>query len=153
MPAPQIDRRQFLIHSGSVLGAGLLAPGVASAIAAASQPSPRDVTFFIASDTHYGLSQIEDNEKLNKDAIQILNHLAGTAFPNPEFGTVPEPRAVLVPGDLTDSSKPENFRGFAKLIVGPHVDGYVDDFPINGANGGPGGKPGTAVCKEKLCLR
>jgi len=128
-----LDRRSFLIRTGALIGVGLLSAEIANAVA--TQPTDRDVSFFIASDPHYGLNQSEDNERLNKDAIAILNHLAGTPFPKEEFGTVAEPRAVLVSGDLTDSSTSVNYNGFAKMIVGPHVDGYVDDFPINGASG------------------
>ena len=96
---PTFDRREFLIAGGSAIAAGILASTSPAATA-----SSRDITFFIASDMHYGLNQDEDNEKLNKDAIRLLNNLAGVDFPKPEFGKIPETRAVLVPGDLTDSS-------------------------------------------------
>lgn len=131
-----LDRRAFLRLTGAAIGAGLLSDELATGITPATKLAGRDITFFIASDTHYGLQQDENNEKLNKDAIHILNNLAGIPFPNNEFGIIPEPRAVLVPGDLTDSSTPVNYVGYAKDLIGPHVDGYVDDFPVNGANGG-----------------
>jgi 3',5'-cyclic AMP phosphodiesterase CpdA len=137
-----LDRREFLKLTGAAIGAGLLPVDLASAVTPATKPAAsRDVTFFIISDLHYGLNQSEDNEKLNKDAIHILNTLAGTEFPDKEFGIIPEPRAVLVPGDLTDSSTSVNYSGFRKLGIGSHVDGYIDDFPINGA---VAGKIGTA---------
>ena len=63
-----------------------------------------DITFLVASDTHYGLDQWADNESLNKVAIDRMNNLEGVAWPAAAGGSlVEEIRGVLVPGDLTDS--------------------------------------------------
>jgi hypothetical protein len=141
---PQIGRREFLRLSAGALAAGIVAshskvkaadvaaPPAASSVAAGD----RDVTFFVASDTHYGIDQDETNESGNKSAIALLNTLAGQPYPNRDFGVIAEPRAVLVPGDLTDSGTAVNFNGYPRFVYfGSHRDGYVDDFPINGGSG------------------
>ena len=114
-----LSRRSFLVSAAATAVLG----------GAVARPSDRDVTFFVASDLHYGQDQRETNEAANKSAIGVLNGLPGVAYPDPAFGTVAEPRAVLVPGDLTDSGTGVNFDGY---WWGSHHDGYVDDWPVNG---------------------
>ena len=110
----------------------LRAAAAATVLGSAAAAAKRDVTFFVASDTHYGQDQWETNEAGNKSAIGLLNGLPGTPFPRAEFGVVGQPRAVLVPGDLTDSGTASNFNGY--WMVHGH-DGYADDWPINGGAG------------------
>jgi cytolysin (calcineurin-like family phosphatase) len=121
MPQP-LSRRAFLRATAAtaVLGGG------------ATTRRRRDVTFFVASDTHYGQEQWDNNESANKSAIALLNGLAGTPYPRAEFGVVDRPRAVLVPGDLTDSGTASNLNGY---WLGKRHDGYVDDWPVNGGTG------------------
>jgi cytolysin (calcineurin-like family phosphatase) len=116
--AHDLSRRAFLRATAATVVLG----------GATTRPA-RDVTFFIASDTHYGQDQWETNEAGNKSAIAVLNGLPGTAWPTPDLGRVAEPRAVLVPGDLTDSGTGSNLNGY---WLGKAHDGYVDDWPVNG---------------------
>src|SRR5580692_10629532 len=97
-----VPRRQFLRLAAGAMVTGAVAcnpwldaaePSTAPAGSSLSA-GDRDVTFFIASDTHYGLDQAETNEALNKSAIDVLNTLAGRPFPKHEFGLIAEPRAV-----------------------------------------------------------
>jgi hypothetical protein len=139
-----IGRRQFLRLAA---GAAVAGASLSRSSAGVGQPvmtpadSPvaaadRDVTFFVASDTHYGIDQRETNEAGNKSAIGVLNTLAGQSFPGREFGPIAQPRAILIPGDLTDSGTAVNFNGYSRFIVaGSHVDGYIDDIPVNGGEG------------------
>jgi len=61
----------------------------------------RDVTFFLASDTHYGLSPEVD--KADGRVVEAMNLLPGTAFPKEIGGTVGVPRGVAVLGDLVNN--------------------------------------------------
>jgi cytolysin (calcineurin-like family phosphatase) len=93
----------------------------------------RDITFFVASDLHYGQDQTESNEQPNKNAIAIMNNLPGVAFPEKSFGVVEKPRGVLITGDLTDSGTSINYDG---IYLGIHVyDGFIDDYPVKGGVG------------------
>jgi cytolysin (calcineurin-like family phosphatase) len=102
-------------------------------IGIASAAFGRDVTFFVASDLHYGQEQLKNNEKGNKKAIALMNNLPGAAFPDTDFGAVEKPRGVLVTGDLTDSGSSVNYDG---KYLGIHVfDGFDDDYPVKGGVG------------------
>jgi cytolysin (calcineurin-like family phosphatase) len=93
----------------------------------------RDVTFFVASDLHYGQEQSENNEQGNKNAIALMNNLPGAEFPEKDFGKVGAPRGVILTGDLTDSGTVVNYSGKS---FGMHVyDGFVDDYPVKGGDG------------------
>jgi cytolysin (calcineurin-like family phosphatase) len=93
----------------------------------------RDITFFVASDLHYGQDQTESNEHPNKNAIAIMNNLPGVAYPEGSFGVVEKPRGVLIPGDLTDSGTGVNYDG---IYLGIHVyDGFIDDYPVKSGVG------------------
>jgi cytolysin (calcineurin-like family phosphatase) len=106
---------------------------VAVVIGIAGAAFGRDITFFVASDLHYGQEQEKNNEQGNKKAIALMNNLPGTAFPNSDFGVVQKPRGVLVTGDLTDSGSSVNYDGKQS---GVHVfDGFIDDYPVKGGIG------------------
>ena len=114
-----LSRRSFLgAVAVGTLGAGL--------------PPERDVSFLVASDPHYGQDQWDTDEAANASAIAVLNGLPGTPFPRAEFGVVAPPRAVLVPGDLTDSGTASNFDGY---WFGRRRAGYAADVPVNGGRG------------------
>ncbi len=115
-----LTRRSFLLGTSLVFLGGLV------------PRREREVSFLIASDLHYGQDQWETNEATNKSAIALLNGLPGTAYSLAEFGEVATPRAVLVPGDLTDSGTARNNDGY---WFGRHHDGYTDDWPVNGGTG------------------
>ncbi len=125
--AHDISRRSFLRATAAAAAA------VAGAAGGATTRPKRDVSFLVVSDLHYGQDQRETNEAANKAAVAVLNGLPGTPFPDAAFGVVAEPRAVLVPGDLTDSGTAGNLDGY---WWGHHRDGYVDDWPVNGGIGG-----------------
>jgi cytolysin (calcineurin-like family phosphatase) len=93
----------------------------------------RDVTFFVASDLHYGQKQLKNNEKGNKQVIALMNNLPGAAFPDADFGAVEKPRGVLVTGDLTDSGTGVNYDG--KYLSIHTFDGFEDDYPVKGSTG------------------
>ena len=105
---------------------------VAAVVGMACAAMGRDVTFFVASDLHYGQEQAENNERPNKNVIAMMNNLPGTAFPDKSFGVVEKPRGVLVTGDLTDSGTAVNYAG---TYLGVHAfDGFVDDYPVKGGS-------------------
>ncbi len=98
---------------------------------AAPEQTP-EVTFLVASDTHYGQDQWANNESLNKQAINRMNGLEGTLWPAEAGGAVDDIRGVIVPGDLTDSGTSSNLYGY--WFFG-HVDGFVDDYKVAGGSG------------------
>ncbi len=59
-----------------------------------------NLTFFVASDPHYGYDMFENNEKINKSAIDDMNALPGTKYPDIIGGSVKTPKGVLIPEDL-----------------------------------------------------
>src|SRR3990172_8316222 len=85
-----------------------------------------DITFFVASDSHYGLKQWESNEKPNKKAIHDMNSLPGVAYPLFGAGVVSTPKGVVVTGDLTDSGTLLNWYGWW-LLWSWSRDGFVSD--------------------------
>lgn len=70
-----------------------------------------DITFFIATDTHYGVGD-DEAVPANQRTIDIINTLPGTAYPAAIGGTVDSPRTVIVTGDLTEDTKPEEWEWF-----------------------------------------
>jgi len=83
-----------------------------------------NITFFIASDIHYGRNQVADNEQTNKELIAQMNYIP-SKFHYPDSlggGLVHRPRAVLMAGDLTDYGEANEWEGYDEY------DGFVDDF-------------------------
>jgi len=77
-----------------------------------------DVTFFVCSDTHYGMTYTIQNA--NRTAIDNMNWLPGTEYPAAVGGgIVHSPRGVVVCGDLTDG-KSEQWSQF------------MEDYGVNG---------------------
>ena len=80
------------------------------------------ITFFITSDTHYGLSQTV--AAANEKTIDAMNALPGAAFPGEIGGAVATPRGVAVLGDLTnDGGSPDATISWRR---------FTEDFGING---------------------
>jgi cytolysin (calcineurin-like family phosphatase) len=104
----------------------LLSPFLVAAVAALWIFLPRrpayDVTFFLASDSHYGQSPTV--AAANGKTIEAMNALPGAAYPGEIGGTVDSPRGVAVLGDLVNSvdspRSPEFWRQFTA------------DFGVNG---------------------
>lgn len=89
-----------------------------------------EFTFFVAADTHYGLTLWEDNESSNKATIDRMNALPGTAYP-PEtgLGPVAAPVGVLVAGDLTDAGAYGDWHGY--WFFGRH-EAFAADYGLGG---------------------
>src|SRR5262245_57437190 len=85
-------------------------PACQTATIEAAAPAPaRTITFFVASDTHFGVPGIEEG---NRRLIDELNGLPGLEYPPEIGGRVGTPRGVLILGDLTDYSTEEQWRQF-----------------------------------------
>jgi hypothetical protein len=85
------------------------------------RPAP-EITFFLASDTHYGLSPTV--AAVNGKTVDAMNSLPGTAYPPDIGGTVAVPRGVAVLGDLTnDGAAPEHVADWRQ---------FTADFGVNG---------------------
>lgn len=93
-----------------------------AAPASAGEKSARELTFFVVSDTHYGLSPRGDEEipKL----VDKMNKLPGTEFPAAVGGgKVGTPVGVLHIGDETNGGKK------------PEWDMFVRDYGLTGKDG------------------
>lgn len=85
-----------------------------------------DVTFFVSSDTHYGLG---NNDELNRKVIDEMNRLPGLAMPDKAGGgIVRTPRGVVLCGDLID-------KGFEPKIAVPAWDQFCKDYGLTGRDG------------------
>lgn len=80
------------------------------------------ITFFVTSDTHYGLSQTV--AAANEKTVDAMNALPGTAFPREVGGAVATPRGVAVLGDLTNDGDTPGFSISWRL--------FNADFGVNG---------------------
>jgi len=96
-------------------------PVVADAAAA-----PPSVTFFVASDSHFGARGMDE---VNRRLVEQMNALAGTKFPDELGGTVAAPRGVLFTGDTTDTGSLEEFAGFERVYGLTGRDGLLR-FPV-----------------------
>ncbi len=134
-----ISRRQFLqqatsaaagLAMGSSLVQGRTYKGKTRQF---STHTDCDVTFFAISDVHYGRHfEIGDNEAENKNIIDKMNSAPGKLiYPvTAGGGIVPQPRAVLVAGDLTDFGTTEEWNGYDIF------EGFEDDYLGSGATPG-----------------
>lgn len=100
----------------------LLAPLAASAAAA----EPPTVTFFVASDSHFGARGMSE---LNRALVEQMNALPGTAYPASIGGTVETPRGVLFTGDTTDNGTLDEFAEFEAVYGLRGGDGLLR-FPV-----------------------
>jgi predicted phosphodiesterase len=82
------------------------------------RPPAYEITLFITSDTHYGLSPTV--AEANGKTIDDINLLPGTAYPRDLGGTVAVPRGVAVLGDLTNDG------------IAPEWQQFTADFGVNG---------------------
>lgn len=82
------------------MGLGLAA---AAGLLLLFRPAPREVTFFVISDTHYGAAPSIDDA--DRRTIDIMNGLPGAAFPGAIGGKVAVPRGVAVLGDLVNDGE------------------------------------------------
>jgi 3',5'-cyclic AMP phosphodiesterase CpdA len=98
---------------------------------AAPPKADRSITFFVASDTHFGVPGIEER---NRRLIDELNGLPGLEYPSEIGGRVDTPRGVLITGDLTDYSTEEQWRAFESFYGLTGRDGLLR-FPVKEALG------------------
>jgi cytolysin (calcineurin-like family phosphatase) len=98
---------------------------------AALPKADRSITFFVASDTHFGVPGIEER---NRRLIDELNGLPGLEYPPELGGRVDTPQGVLITGDLTDYSTEEQWRAFESFYGLTGKDGLLR-FPVKEALG------------------
>jgi cytolysin (calcineurin-like family phosphatase) len=98
------------------------------------------VTFFVVSDTHFGVNN--SVESYNRTVIERMNRLPGTEYPDSIEGSVQSPGGVLIPGDLTDHGDPDSWEKFTDLyglngekeLKYPVFEGFGNhDGPVEGA--------------------
>lgn len=96
-----------------VTAAVWLSPAVCAAAEQAGEKTTKDLTFFVVSDTHYGLSPRGDEEipKL----VEKMNTLPGAEYPAAVGGgKVETPVGVLHIGDQTQSGKKHEWEMFVR---------------------------------------
>ena len=124
-----ISRRQFIKTAGLTACTALMGGNVCKGKVYKGKTnkfttgSDADVTFFITTDTHYGLKQITNNEQVNKDIVTDMNAMPSNNYPASVGGElIQQPRGVLVAGDITDLGKEAEWEGYDSY------DGFIDDF-------------------------
>ena len=106
----------------SVVAAAL---ALLAATAATSAPPPT-VTFFVASDAHFGARGMDE---LNRSLVEQMNELPGTEYPPELGGVVERPRGVLFTGDTTDNGRLDEFAEFEKVYGLKGNDGLLE-YPV-----------------------
>lgn len=116
-------KKKYIWKTRSIQDCLLLSLFVISAVFA----QRTDITFFITSDTHYGVG---DDEAIpaNRTVIDLMNAMPQTAYPDAVGGTVDRPRGVVVTGDLTQDARREEWDWFA-ADYGVNGEGRVQ-FPV-----------------------
>lgn len=111
----------------------------------ATSPSDRgrDLTFFVVSDTHYGLGGDEGARTIPR-LVDKMNTLPGTAYPTNLGGTVAKPRGVLHLGDITNDGKPEQWASFVRDYGLTGTDGRLA-YPVYETFGNHDGGPNLPV--------
>jgi len=90
------------------------------------RPVYNDITFFIATDTHYKING--ETTPANQTTIELMNTLPSAAFPSEIGGIVDSPRAVIVTGDLTENGLPEEWALFT-ADYGINKEGRIN-YPV-----------------------
>lgn len=85
-----------------------------------------EITFFVASDSHFGAPGMTE---ANRSLIQQMNGLPGTEYPPEIGGRVSSPRGVLVTGDTTDNGLLEEFAEFETFYGRTGKEGLLR-FPV-----------------------
>lgn len=104
--------------------------------------TPRDLTFFAVSDTHYGLSP--EGDRTVPLLVDKMNQLPGTAYPAAIGGAVGNPRGVVHLGDCTNDGKKEQWEMFLRDYGLTGKDGRLK-WPVYEAYGNHDGGPKTPV--------
>jgi len=93
---------------------------------AAQEVEKPSVTFFVASDSHFGAVGMDE---MNRVLVQQMNEMPGTEYPPLIGGRVEKPRGVLFLGDTTDDGAPEEFAEFEKVYGLTGTEGLLK-FPV-----------------------
>ena len=80
----------------------------------------RNLTFFVASDTHYGLSPA--GTQVAAALVEKMNKLPGASYPPIIGGIVGKPRGVIHIGDITNSGRQSEW------------DLFVRDYGLSGSD-------------------
>lgn len=112
------------MRSGAVVVASCLGFTLATPIVPAADPP--SVTFFVASDSHFGARRMEE---LNRVMVEQMNALPGTEYPPLLGGRVDTPRGVVFTGDTTDTGTLEEFAEFEKVYGLTGKDGLLR-YPV-----------------------
>lgn len=102
----------------------------------------RDLTFFVVSDTHYGLSP--EGDRTIPKLVDMMNALPGTEYPADLGGKVGTPRGVLHIGDMTNDGKKEQWEMFVRDYGLTGKDGRLK-WPVYEAYGNHDGGPKQPV--------
>ncbi len=107
-------------------------------------PSADELTFFVVSDTHYGMDPRGD-EILPK-LVDMMNALPGQAYPEKAGGgIIRQPRGVIHIGDCTNDGKPDQWAKHAATF-GVNGEGRLV-FPLYETFGNHDGGPDSPVRK------
>jgi cytolysin (calcineurin-like family phosphatase) len=87
---------------------------------------PPTITFFVASDSHFGARGMNE---LNREVVKQMNELPGTEYPPELGGSVDQPRGVLFTGDTTDNGHLDEFAQFEEVYGLTGKDGLLR-FPV-----------------------
>jgi Calcineurin-like phosphoesterase len=104
--------------------------GILLALASLGAPAPaverRELTFFVASDSHFGAPGMSE---ANLRLVEQMNTLPGTEYPPEVGGRVEAPRGVLFTGDTTDNGLLPEFAEFEKVYGRDGGDGLLR-YPV-----------------------
>ncbi len=114
----------------------------------ATPAAPPEVTFFVASDSHFGARRMSE---LNRELVAQMNALPGTDYPPEIGGQVDTPRGVLFTGDTTDNGHLEEFAEFEAVYGRTGGDGLLR-FPVFEAIGNHDVNQ-TSPIKERVVAR
>ena len=126
----------------------LIALALTPCLAGVQAASPKDFTFFVSSDSHFGAERMEE---VNAVLIDQMNRLPGTEYPPEIGGRVEIPRGVLVNGDLTDNGHLDEFALFEKSYGLTGRDGALR-YPVLEAIGNHDVN-GSSPIKERARIR
>lgn len=102
-----------------------------------------DLTFFVVSDTHYGLTEVGDETV--PLLVDKMNRLPGTGYPaSLGGGTVGVPRGVLHIGDVTDNGKEKPWKMFVRDYGLTGKEGRLA-FPVYETFGNHDGGPKSLI--------
>ncbi len=91
-----------------------------------SPPPPATVTFFVASDSHFGARGMSE---LSRSVVEQMNALPGAEYPPELGGRVDTPRGVLFTGDTTDNGRLDEFAEF-EAVYGLGGKNGLLRFPV-----------------------